>query len=82
MNRVSVKGVPQSYSEVMRAIGAYVDRVNLSEVRVLETEDGIILQGRLAEGERMGQRETYQLTVEDIAVLLVDSQAHRGHIIP
>ncbi|MGE5264972.1 MAG: hypothetical protein ACM3S0_16450 [Acidobacteriota bacterium] len=82
MNRVSVKGVPQAYSEVLRAIGAYVDRVNLSEVRVLETEDGIILQGRLAEGERMGQRETYQLTVEDIAVLLIDSQAQRGHKIP
>ncbi len=78
MKRVWVKGVPKSYSEVLRAIGAYVDRANLTEVRVLETDEGIILQGRLNEGERMGQRETYQLTVEDIAVLLIDSQAQRG----
>ncbi len=82
MKRVWVQGVPKSYSEVLRVIGAYVDRVNLSEVRIIETEEGIILQGRLTEGDRMGQRETYQLTVEDIAVLLIDSQAQRGRKLP
>ena len=78
MKRVWVQGVAKSYSEILRVIGAYVDRVNLTEVRIIETEEGIILQGRLTEGDRMGQRETYQLTVEDIAVLLIDSQAQRG----
>lgn len=82
MKRVWVQGVAKSYSEVMRVIGAYVDRANLSEVRIVETEEGIILQGRLTGGEHMGQRETYQLTVEDIAVLLIDSQAQRGRKLP
>jgi hypothetical protein len=47
-------------------------------VRILETDEGIILQGRAGEGDNAGQRETFQLTAEDIEALLADALARRG----
>jgi hypothetical protein len=67
-----------SYSEVLRVVGAYADRAHLSELRVLETDDGLILQGLVTEGDRAGQRDTYQLSTEDIEGLLRDAYAKRG----
>jgi hypothetical protein len=78
MNRIEIKGVRKTYSEILRVIGYDVDKANLSEVRVLETDDGLILQGRLTKGDKVGERETYQLTVDDIEALLLDAHAMRG----
>ena len=58
-----------SYSEILRVIGRYMDRHNLGEARVIETNDGFILQGVIQMGERAGERETYQLTADDIVDL-------------
>ncbi len=66
------------YSEILRLAGAYADRANLSEVRLLETEEGLILQGLVTQGERTGERDTYQLTTDDINALLTDAYAQRG----
>jgi len=66
------------YSEILRTIGSYVDEANLSEIRILETDEGLILQGLVAHGARAGERDTYQLTVEDIKALLEDARAKRG----
>jgi len=57
---------PMSYSEILRVVGRFVDRAQLVEVRVLETDEGLILQGVVRVGERTGQLDTYQLSVEDI----------------
>ena len=78
MNKIKFRGVQKGYSEVLRVIGAYLDRAKLSEVRILETDEGIILQGRAAEGDNAGQRDTFQLTAEDIEALLADALARRG----
>ena len=78
MNKIKFRGVQKGYSEVLRVIGAYLDRAKLSEVRILETDEGIILQGRAAEGDNAGQREMFQLTAEDIEALLADALARRG----
>ncbi len=67
-----------TYSEILRVIGAYIDHAKLSDVRVLETDEGMILQGRQVEGEEAGRTETYQLTKEDIETLLADAKAKRG----
>ncbi len=78
MIRPQHKGANVSYSEILRVIGMYVDRNNLAEARVLETQEGMILQGRLTQGANTGQIETYQLTSEDILALLQDAYARRG----
>lgn len=69
---------PVAYSEILRVIGQYVERAHLSEVRVLETDEGLILQGLVTQGERQGERDTYQLTADDINALIEDAQALRG----
>lgn len=78
MNRQKRGQPPLTYSEVLRVIGAYIDRANLSDVRVLETDEGMILQGRQMRGDKAGQPETYQLTKDDIEILLADARAQRG----
>ncbi len=66
------------YSEILRLVGQYIERADLSEIRIIETEDGLILQGRVMRGERAGQCDTYQLTPEDLSALLEDAFAQRG----
>jgi hypothetical protein len=67
-----------SYSEIMRVVGQYVERAHLSEIRVLETDEGLILQGLVTQGEHAGERDTYQLTTDDIGALIDDAHALRG----
>jgi hypothetical protein len=67
-----------SYSDFLRTVGLYIDEVNLSEIRILETDEGIILQGVVRQGARAGERDTYQLSAEDIKILLEDAHAKRG----
>lgn len=66
------------YSEILRVIGQYIERASLSEIRILETDEGLVLQGVVLQGERAGERDTYQLTPEDLAALFEDGQAMRG----
>ncbi len=78
MNRLTQMNTHLSYSEVLRVIGAYIDHEHLTDIRVLETDEGMILQGRQTVGEGAGQPATYQLTKDDIQVLLADARAQRG----
>ncbi len=66
------------YSQVLRVVGAYAERSALTELRILETEEGLILQGLVNKGEHAGERATYQLTKQDIEELLFDAFAQRG----
>ncbi len=67
-----------SYSEILRVIGIYVDRAHMNDVRVLEVDDGIVVQGRVVQGQRAGEIDTYQLSPEDLEELLRDARAQRG----
>ncbi len=80
MDRPEINGRLMSYSEILRVIGRYMDRHNLGEARVMETNAGFILQGVIQLGERAGERETYQLTSEDIVDLQLDATAQRGKL--
>ncbi len=71
-------GIPVAYAEILRVVGQYLDQSNLSEVRVLEASDGLILQGLETQGPKAGERTTYEVTVEDIEALLADAYAQRG----
>ncbi len=78
MQRPTRNRVPITYSEVLRLVGAYVDEQHLTEVRVLETSEGMILQGLVNQGANAGERVTYQLTTEDMQMLLTNALAQRG----
>ncbi len=78
MRRPTHGNVPLTYAEILRVIGQYLDRSNLSEVRILETDEGLILQGLLLQGPQAGERTTYQVTVEDIEDLFRDAYALRA----
>ncbi len=78
MQRMTRAGTLMSYSEMLRVIGRYVDRNSLEELRLVETDDGIIVQGRVTKGERAGEIDTYQLTIEDLAELRQDALLQRG----
>ncbi|MBI5033974.1 MAG: hypothetical protein HZB51_25925 [Chloroflexi bacterium] len=66
------------YSEILRLVGQYVERADLTDIRIVETEDGLILQGRVMRGEHAGQCDTYQLTPEDLSALQEDAFVQRG----
>jgi hypothetical protein len=78
MQRTMRGEITLPYAEIMRVIGAYVDRMNLAEVRVIETDEGLILQGLVMSGERQGERDTYQLTTQEVWDLLRDARTQRG----
>jgi len=40
--------VKTDYQDVLRAVGRYVDQQGFRDVRIIETEDGLILQGNVA----------------------------------
>ncbi len=79
MDRPRRSTVRIPYSEIFRLVGAYVDKAHLTEIRVLETEDGVILQGLLTEGDHAGERTTYQLTTDDIQMLWDNALAQRSN---
>ncbi len=68
------------YQDVLRAIGHYIDQQQFSNIRLLETEEGIILPGATVVRERGGElkTETYLLTSEDLESLLREAYARRG----
>jgi hypothetical protein len=78
MNRPMRGLTRMSYSEALRLVGAYADRNDMTEIRVLETDEGLILQGLVMSGARAGERETYQLTADDLQTLWRDAWAQRG----
>ncbi len=78
MRRIKRGEINMTYSEVLRVIGSYIDRANLSEIRLLETDEGMIVQGRLTQGPHAGESDTYQLTPEDLEGLLHDARSQRG----
>ncbi|MBI5302351.1 MAG: hypothetical protein HY868_09450 [Chloroflexi bacterium] len=77
MQRTMRGEITLPYSEVMRVIGAFIDRSNLTEVKIIETDEGLILQGLVMLGERAGERDTYQLSTQEVWDLLRDARAQR-----
>lgn len=72
--------VKTDYQDVLRTIGHYVDEHGFTGIRLIETEDGLILQGKIGTGELRGERktETYLLTVQDIRDLMREAYTRRG----
>jgi hypothetical protein len=76
-------GVSQTdYQDVLRAVGRFVDAHQYIGIRIIETEDGLILQGRPAphsgKAKPGPQIETYLITDADLQSLLREAYAQRG----
>lgn len=61
---------PTNYQDIFRAVGRLMDAEGYHHFRLIEQEDGLILQVR--HGSRIRNFETYLLTREDVQALLND----------
>jgi hypothetical protein len=75
----------QQWEEVLRSIGAFVDREQLKELLLLELEVGFVLQGLGlqsggADSDSFGSavKRTYELTDDQVAELMDVRVAERG----
>ena len=75
------RGMKRSdYQDVLRALGNFIDDHGYSDVRIVETEDGLVLQGRVTDRRELGDSsyDTYLITDEDIKVMVRDAFLRRG----
>ncbi len=75
------RGLSRSdYQDVLRAIGAYIDEHGYSDIRIIETEDGIVLQGRVETRNNLGEAsyDTFLITDDDIKKMVRDAFQKRG----
>ena len=68
------------YQDVLRALGYFIDDHGYSDVRIIETEDGVVVQGRVSDRNEIGESsyETFLITDEDIKEMVRDSFWRRG----
>lgn len=68
------------YQDVLRTIGHYIDEHGFTDIRLLETEEGLILQGKVSTGAARGEKktETYLLTTQDVRELMREAYTRRG----
>jgi hypothetical protein len=74
-------GIKQSdYQDVLRALGAFIDEHGYTDIRIIETEDGMVLQGRIDERRRIDESsfDTYLITEDDIKTMVRDGFMRRG----
>jgi hypothetical protein len=75
------RGMKRSdYQDVLRALGSFVDDHGYSDIRIIETEDGLVIQGRVTDRREIGESsyETYLITDDDIKELVRDAFRRRG----
>lgn len=72
------------YQDVMRALGYFIDDHGYCDVRIIETNDGVVLQGRVADRREIGESsyDTFLITDEDIKVMVRDAFRRRGQTPP
>jgi hypothetical protein len=68
------------YQDVLRALGNFIDDHGYSDVRIIETDDGLVLQGRVTDRREIGEAsfDTYLITDDDIKVMVRDAFQRRG----
>jgi hypothetical protein len=66
-----------AYQDVLWAIGSLIDEHRIHDIRLLEHENGLLLQGRRSDDGSHASYHTVLLTDEDLRGL-VESAYHRG----
>jgi hypothetical protein len=75
------RGMKRSdYQDVLRALGYFIDDHGYTDVRIIETDEGVVLQGRVAERHEIGESsyDTFLITDEDVKVMVRDAFLRRG----
>jgi hypothetical protein len=75
------RGMKRSdYQDVLRALGSFIDDHSYSDVRIIETEDGLVIQGRVTDRREIGESsyDTYLITDDDIKLMVRDAFERRG----
>jgi hypothetical protein len=75
------RGMKRSdYQDVLRALGSFIDDHGYSDIRIVETEDGLVIQGRVTDRREIGESsyDTYLITDDDIKVMVRDAFRRRG----
>ncbi|MBC8164156.1 MAG: hypothetical protein H7Z42_23350 [Roseiflexaceae bacterium] len=59
------------YQDVLRTIGALIDERGYRNVRIIETADGLVIQGHVESRNRVGEAayDTYLVSDEDIKAM-------------
>lgn len=67
------------YQDVLRALGWFIDEHGYCDVRIVEMDDGLLLQGRLPERHGIGEAsyETFLITDDDIKTMVRESYRRR-----
>jgi len=67
------------YQDILRAVGLYVDEMGFHAIRILEVDDGIVIQGLPSrDADRPGTTfETLLLTDDDLREILVQAYQRR-----
>jgi hypothetical protein len=68
------------YQDVLRALGYFIDNHGYTDVRIIETDDGVVLQGRVADRHEIGESsyDTFLITDDDVKVMVRDAFQRRG----
>jgi len=75
------RGMKRSdYQDVLRALGSFIDDHGYSDIRIVETEDGLVIQGRVTDRREIGEAsyDTFLITDDDIKVMVRDAFRRRG----
>jgi len=75
------RGMQRSdYQDVLRAIGYFIDDHGYTDVRIIETDDGLVIQGRVANRRELGESsyDTFLITDDDVKVMVRDAFQRRG----
>jgi hypothetical protein len=75
------RGMKRSdYQDVLRAIGYFIDDHGYTDVRIIETDDGLVIQGRDANRRELGESsyDTFLITDDDVKVMVRDAFQRRG----
>jgi hypothetical protein len=68
------------YQDVLRAVGYFIDERGYTDVRIMEIEDGLVVQGRVADRREIGAAsyDTFLITDEDLREMVRESFRRRG----
>ncbi len=67
------------YQDVLRALGLYFDEHGYTNIRIFETEEGLVVQGirTLEDGTRSPRHESYLFDEQDLQNILQQAYQRR-----
>lgn len=66
------------YQDILRAVGLHIDEMGLRSIRIVEVEDGLVIQGIASrDSGRPASFETLKLTDDDLREILLAAYKRR-----